>query len=175
MVAILFAGGGHGEKPVFVVAPTVLNNLSANLDTRGDSAAIILLTRGTQARLAECGYPVISADSTPATSNEGPAYLFEHADVAASWGAAQRADWVLVGRLNRVGRWDTDWEVRVVSVSERRIVDTRAVDLKGFGMDPELTGRLATRGAAWIVDQVTQSVVAHVTPAGTANPRPCRA
>jgi hypothetical protein len=174
LIAILLAGGGGREAPVFAVAPTSLNNLSPEPDSRVDSAVIVTLTRAAQARLVACGYPVIGADSAMRTASQGPSYLFEHADVAAAWGAAHRADWVLVGRLNRIGTWEADWEVRVVSVAERRTVDTRSIELKGFDTDSGLTARLATRGAAWIVDQVTQSV-ARVTPASVANPRPCRA
>lgn len=173
-LAILLAAGGRRETPVFAVMPTSLNNLSPEPDSRVDSAVIRLLTRSAQARLAECGYPVVGADSAAETTSQSPSYLFEHADVAAAWGAAHRADWVLVGRLNRIGTWEADWEIRVVSVSERRAVDTRSIELKGFATDSALTARLAKRGAAWIVDQVTQSV-AHATPAGAANPRPCRA
>jgi hypothetical protein len=172
LLAILVAAGGRREPPAFAVAPTSLNNLSPEPDSRVDSAVLVVLTQRAQARLAVCGYPVIRADSAPA--GQGPSYLFEHADVAAAWGAAHQADWVLVGRLNRIGTWEADWEVRVVSVSQRRVVDTRSIELKGFATDSGLTDRLATRGAAWIVDQVTQSV-AHATPASAPNPRPCRA
>jgi Protein of unknown function (DUF2380) len=173
MLTMLLAGGGR-EGPVYAVAPTSLNNLSPEPDSRVDSAVIVRLTHAAQARLAECGFPVVRADSAAATANQGPGYLFEHSDLAAAWGAAHRADWVLVGRLNRIGTWEADWEVHVVSVSERRTVDTRSIELKGFDTDSGLTERLAVRGAAWIVDQVTQSV-AHATPAAASNPRPCRA
>jgi hypothetical protein len=167
----ILLGGKRQPVPVFAVAPTSLNNLSANPDTRADMAVMPMLTQDAAARLAGCGYAVVGVDSAPETSAQG--YLFEHGDVAASWGAAHHADWVLVGRLNRIGRWEADWEVRIVSVAEGKAVDTRVVELKGFGMDSALTARLATRGAAWLMDQVTQSV-AHDTP-GSANPRPCHA
>jgi hypothetical protein len=174
MLTTLLAAGGRSDKPVFAVAPTSLNNLSPEPDSHADSAIIIRLTQAAEARLTECGFPVARTDSAPAAASQGPSYLFEHADVAAAWGAAHRADWVLVGRLNRIGTWEADWEIRVVSVAERRTVDTRSIELKGFATDSGLTDRLATRGAAWLMDQVTQSI-AHTTPAGAANPRPCRA
>jgi len=168
LLASLLAGT-HKDGPVFAVAPTGLNNLSPNPDTHGDMAVMPVLTREAAARLAACGYSVVGPESAPET----PAYLFEHGDVAASWGAAHHADWVLVGRLNRIGRWEADWEVQVVSVSQQRVIDTRVVELKGFGTDSALTARLANRGAAWLMDQVTQSV-AHAT-ASSSNPRPCHA
>jgi uncharacterized protein DUF2380 len=172
LVSLLAVGGTEG--PVFAVAPTSLNNLSPNPDTHADLAVIPVLTRDAQARLAECGYQVVAKDSAPADAGRDPSYLFEHGDVAASWGAQHHADWVLVGRLNRIGRWEADWEVQVVSVREQRVIDTRVVELKGFGLDSALTAKLATRGAAWLMDQVTQSV-AHASNATAPNSRPCHA
>lgn len=160
--------------PVFAVAPTSLNNLSPNPDTRGDMAVIPVLTQEASARLVACGYEVVRQTAPPADSGRDPSYFFEHGDVAASWGAEQHADYVLVGRLNRIGRWEADWEIQVVSVSQQRVIDTRVVELKGFGLDSALTAKLATRGAAWLVDQVTQSV-AHAAPSAVANSRPCHA
>jgi hypothetical protein len=171
LMAGVLLGGKRHEGPVFAVAPTTLNNLSPNPDTHADMAVMPVLTQDAAARLAECGYSVVGGDSAPQTSAQG--YLFEHGDVAAAWGAAHHANWVLVGRLNRIGRWEADWEIRVVSVAEGKVVDTRVVELRGFGLDSALTARLATRGAAWLMDQVTQSV-AHETP-GAPNPRPCHA
>ena len=168
----LVMAGGRATTPVFAVAPTSLNNLSPNPDTRGDMAVMPVLTRDAAARLAECGYSVVGRESPPSTG-QAPGYLFEHGDVAASWGADQHADWVLVGRLNRIGRWEADWEIQVVSVAQQKVIDTRVVELKGFGLDSALTARLATRGAAWLMDQVTQSV-AHAS-GSTTNPRPCHA
>jgi hypothetical protein len=162
------AMGGRREGPVFAVAPTGLNNLSPNPDTRGDMAVIPVMTREAADRLTACGYSVVGPETAP----NSPDYLFEHGDVAASWGAEHHADWVLVGRLNRIGRWEADWEVQVVSVPQQRVIDTRVIELKGFGTDSALTARLATRGAAWLMDQVTQSV-AHASSAS--NPRPCHA
>lgn len=156
------------EGPVFAVAPTGLNNLSPNPDTRGDMAVIPVMTREAADRLTACGYSVVGPETAPNNSD----YLFEHGDVAASWGAEHHADWVLVGRLNRIGRWEADWEVQVVSVPQQRVIDTRVIELKGFGTDSALTARLANRGAAWLMDQVTQSV-AHASSAN--NPRPCHA
>jgi len=143
-------------------------NLSPNPETHADLAVIPLLTQDAEARLAACGYQVVANGSAPVDEGRDPSYLFEHGDVAASWGAQHHADWVLVGRLNRIGRWEADWEIQVVSVSEQRVIDTRVVELKGFGLDTALTAKLATRGAAWLMDQVTQSV-AHASNASPAN------
>src|ERR1700722_17755043 len=175
-LAVILATGASHDAPVFVVAPTTLDNFSAVANDRVDTLAIPILTREAIARLGSCGFSVIHTDSTPVMPGEGPSYLFEHADVAAAWGAAHHADWVLVGRLNRFGPWEADWEMQVVSVAERRLVNTRVVELKGFGLDSGLTAHLANRGAAWLMDQVTQSVVHASSPAdSTVNPRPCRA
>ena len=110
----------------------------------------------------------------PAGDHSGASYLFEHSDVVAQWGAAQHADWVLVSRLNRIGPWIAEWEVQVVSTRLQRAVDTRVVELKGLGRDSALTARLATRGAAWLIDQSTQSV-AHANGDSASARRPCHA
>jgi hypothetical protein len=168
-------GGGAPTRPTIAVAPVVLNNMSALPDTHADSAAIVLLTREARARLSGCGYPVTS-DSAPSITTEHPgaSYLWEHSDVVAQWGAAQHADWVLVSRLNRIGPWVAEWEVQVVSTKSQRAVDTRVVELKGLSRDTSLTAHLSNRGAAWLIDQATQSV-AHATGDTTAAGRPCHA
>jgi len=173
-LAGVITAGGRTEGPVFAVAPTSLNNLSPNPDTHADLAVVPVLTREAQARLASCGFQVVGQDAPPDADGRDPSYLFEHGDVAANWGAQHHADWVLVGRLNRIGRWEADWEVQVVSVREQRVIDTRVVELKGFGVDSALTAKLATRGAAWLMDQATQSV-AHASTGAATNPRPCHA
>jgi hypothetical protein len=174
MLAMLLAIGGETPKPVFAVMPTSLNNLSPEPNSHGDSVALGRLAEEARTRLAACGYPVIAADTLAATEIQGPSYLFEHADVVAAWGASHHADWVMVGRLNRIGTWEADWEVEVVSVPARRAVNIRSVELKGFDIDQALSDRLAIRGAAWIVDQVTQSI-AGAAPGDSAAARPCRA
>ena len=175
LLTVCLAAAGAPERPVFVVAPTSLNNLSANTKDSVDSAAVGVLTREAESRLVACGYQVVHADSVSgAATAPASSYWYDHPDAAAMWGAAHHADWVLVGRLNRIGRWEADWEVQVVSAAQGRAVDLRAIELKGFGTDSALTARLATRGAAWLVDQVTQSV-ARATSGGATNPRPCHA
>jgi hypothetical protein len=167
--------GEAPQRPIIIVAPVLLNNMSALPDTRADSSTIVLLTREARARLASCGYPA-PTDSAPSITAEHPgsSYLWEHADEVAKWGAAQRADWVLVSRLNRIGPWVAEWEVQVVSTRLQRSVSTRVVELKGIGRDTSLTSHMSNRGAAWLIDQVTQSV-SHSTGDTTAAGRPCHA
>jgi hypothetical protein len=162
-------------RPSVAVASVILNNMSALPDTRADSATILLLTREARARLAGCGYPV-PTDSAPSITTEHPgsSYLWEHPDVVAQWGAAQHADWVLLSRLNRIGPWVAEWEVQVVSTAKQQAVSTRVVELKGISRDTSLTTHLSNRGAAWLVDQATQSI-AHSSGDTTAAGRPCHA
>jgi hypothetical protein len=175
LIPLVFLAGHAPQRPSIIVAPVVLNNMSALPDTRADSATIVLLTREARARLASCGYPA-PTDSAPSITAEHPgsSYLWEHSDEVAKWGAAQHADWVLVSRLNRIGPWVAEWEVQVVSTRLQRAVDTRVVELKGIGRDTSLTTRMSNRGAAWLIDQVTQSV-AHSTGDTTSAGRPCHA
>ena len=161
-------------QPTVIVAPVLLNNMSALPDTHADSATLVLLTHEARARLAGCGYaaPADSAASLTA-EHPGATYLWEHPDEVAKWGAAQRADYVVVSRLNRIGPWVAEWEAQVVSTKLQRAVSTRVVELKGIGRDTALTAHMSNRGAAWMVDQVTQSI-AHSAGDTTASGRPCR-
>ena len=170
---VLGAFAPGGVEPTVLVAPVVLNNMSALPDTPADSATVQLLTREARARLASCGFaaPGDSAASLTA-EHPGPTYLWEHPDEVAKWGAAQHADYVVVSRLNRIGPWVAEWEAQVVSTRLQHAVSTRVVELKGIGRDTALTAHMSNRGAAWMVDQVTQSI-AHSAGDTTAAGRPC--
>ena len=162
-------------RPTIAVAPVILHNMSALPDTREDSAAILQLTSEARTRLDGCGYPVVSG-SAPSVTAEHPGLRISGstADVVAQWGAAQHADWVLLSRLNRIGPWVAEWEVQVVSTRLGRAVDTRVVELKGLGRDTTLTAHMSARGAAWLIDQATQSI-AHASGDSAAAGRPCHA
>lgn len=172
---LLAFAGPAPTRPTIAVAPVVLHNMSASADTREDSLAIVQLTNQARARLTGCGYPIV-AGSAPSVTDEHPgaSYLWEHADVVAQWGASQHADWVLLSRLNRIGPWIAEWEVQVVSVKDQRAVDTRVVELKGLGRDTTLTAHMSSRGAAWFIDQTTQSI-AHASRDTVDAGRPCHA
>jgi hypothetical protein len=171
----LFFTRGTVQRPTIIVAPVLLNNMSALPDTRTDSAAVVLLTNEARARLASCGY-LGPADSTKPITAEHPgaSYLWEHADEVAKWGLEHHADYVVVSRLNRIGPWVAEWEAQVVSTRAQKSVSTRVVELKGIGRDTSLTTHMSNRGAAWMVDQVTQSI-AHSAGDTTAGGRPCHA
>ena len=51
---------------------------------------------------------------------------------------------------------------------------TRVIDLRGVGRDSGISAHMATRGAAWVIDQALQ-VVAHADGDTTGGGRPCRA
>lgn len=162
-------------RPTIAVAPVILHNMSASPDTREDSSAILQLASQARTRLGGCGYPVVPEDAASLTAEHpGSSYLWEHADVVAQWGQAQHADWVLLSRLNRIGPWIAEWEVQVVSTRAARVVDTRVIELKGLGRDTTLTAHMTVRGAAWLVDQTTQSI-AHARGDTAEAGRPCHA
>ena len=175
LLPLLAFAGPAPTRPTIAVAPVILHNMSASADTREDSSAIVQLTEQARARLAGCGYPVVVGTAPSVTAEHpGSSYLWEHADVVAQWGAAQHADWVLLSRLNRIGPWIAEWEVKVVSTHDQRAVDTRVVELKGLGRDTTLTAHMSSRGAAWLIDQATQSI-AHASRDTAAAGRPCHA
>jgi hypothetical protein len=163
------------SRPVIAVAPVILHNMSALPDTREDSATIVQLTDQARTRLAGCGYEVVPGSAPSVTAEHpGASYLWEHADVVAQWGTHEHADWVLLSRLNRIGPWVAEWEVQVVSTHDQRSVSTRVVELKGIGRDTTLTAHMSARGAAWLIDQATQSI-AHANGDTVAAGRPCHA
>jgi hypothetical protein len=176
-VLILFAvfASPPSPRPSVAVASVILNNMSALPDMHADSETVLLLTREARTRLAECGYPVPS-DSVPSITavHPGSSYLWEHSDVVAQWGAEQHADWVLLSRLSRIGPWVAEWEVQVISTKKQESVSTRIIELKGISRDTSLTAHLSIRGAAWLVDQATQSI-SHSSGDTAAAGRPCRA
>jgi len=175
LIPFAFAAADAPSRPTIVVAPVVLNNMSALPDTHADSVAIALLTNEARARLASCGYPTPDDSAASITAaHPGSSYLWEHADEVARWGAEQHADWVLVSRLNRIGPWVAEWEAQVVSTRLQRSVSTRVVELKGIGRDTSLTSHMSARGAAWLIDQVTQAI-SHNIGDTTAAGRPCHA
>jgi hypothetical protein len=175
LLPFAFLASPAQSRPSVAVASVVLNNMSALPDTHADSATVLLLTREARARLAGCGYPVTS-DSAPSitAAHPGSSYLWEHPDVVAQWGAEQHADWVLLSRLNRIGPWVAEWEAQVISTKKQVSVSTRVVELKGISRDSSLTAHLSTRGAAWLIDQVTQAI-SHSSGDTTAAGRPCHA
>lgn len=180
LLGVVLAGLGASvvdapAKPTFAIVPVVLNNVSPLPDTHADSAALVTLTHEARARLAGCGFPLI-ADSggPPEAVGHAPDYLFRHPEVASQWGAAQHANWVLVSRFTRVSPYAAQWEVQVVSVKDSQVADTRVIDLRGVSRDEGISAHMATRGAAWVIDQALQ-VVAHAEGDTTAGGRPCRA
>jgi len=174
MACIALAAFTYSQsQPTVIVAPVVLNNMSALPDTPADSATVQLLTREARARLSSCGFAAPADSATSLTAEHpGASYLWEHPDEVAKWGAAQHADYVVVSRLNRIGPWVAEWEAQVVSTRLQHAVSTRVVELKGIGRDTALTAHMSNRGAAWMVDQVTQSI-AHSVGDTAAAGRPC--
>jgi hypothetical protein len=162
-------------KPSFAILPVTLNNISPLPDTHADSAALGTLTHEARERLVGCGYPLIAdTGAPPAGVGHAPSYLFLHPDLVAQWGAAQHADWVLVSRFNRIGPWAAQWEVEIVSTAQQQAIGTSTIDLRGVGRDSGITAHMATRGAAWMVDQALQAV-AHASGDTANGGRPCRA
>ena len=83
-------------------------------------------------------------------------------------------DWVIIPRLNRASPWVADLQAHVVRARDTAIVSNRIVEIKGLELSPELASRLVDRGAAWMADQISQSIE---TAAGTetSGRRRCRA
>ena len=106
-----------------------------------------------------CGYQVVAIDAVVQDSAESsPGYLYAHPDLAAQLAAAEGADWVIVPRLNRASPWVADLQANVVRVRDTTLVSNRIVEVKGIELSRELAARLAERGAAWMADQVSQSI-----------------
>jgi hypothetical protein len=133
-----------------------------------------LLTDALRTRLATaCGYLVAPPPRQPGQGNK-PGYYYAHPDVAVAETGPEQADWLIIPRLNRASPWVSDLQAHVVRVRDTTIVSNRIVEIKGLELTPELASRLVDRGAAWMADQVSQSIE---TAAGaeTAARRRCRA
>lgn len=151
------ASAAPGEPRVAVLAVS-LNNLTNLPDD--PPARIGELGTALRARLAGgCGYDVVPVDSAAeGRGRAGPGYYYEHPDAGAQLARAAGAEWVLIPRLNRASPWVTDLQLHVVRAADGAIVSNRVVELKGFGMNDDLTARLTRRGAAWMADQVDQAI-----------------
>ena len=153
------SGQAAVAPPRLLVLAIDLNDLTGHEDP-ADRPRLAVLTRALRQRFtAACGYTVVALDSAAERqAHLGDGYFYAHPDAAAAIAAHLGAEWVLVPRLNRASPWVTDLQAHVVQVSSRRVVSNRVVELKGFGMSPALTARLAERGAAWMADQVDQAI-----------------
>jgi hypothetical protein len=118
------------------------------------------LSEALSARLGTaCGYTIVrlpQSARSPAAAK--PGYLYAHPDLAVSLTGPAEADWVIIPRLNRASPWVADLQAHVVRVRDTVIVSNRIVEIKGLEMTPELAARLVVRGAAWMADQISQSI-----------------
>ena len=140
-------------------------------------ARLGLLTEALRTRLATaCGYIVVPPLGQPGRSQpeDKPGYFYAHPDVAVAETGSEQADWLIIPRLNRASPWVADLQAHVVRVRDTMIVSNRIVEIKGLELTPELASRLVDRGAAWMADQISQSI--ETAAAGeTAARRRCRA
>lgn len=153
-----------------------LNDLS-NQPTHPDlDRRLGQLTAALRQRLENgCGYTVVSIGGQPGGGAAmNPGYLYAHPDIAVAQAPPNGADWVIIPRLNRASTWVADLQAHVVRVRDTTIVSNRIVEIKGLELTPELAARLVERGAAWMADQISQSIeAASGTP--SAGRRRCRA
>jgi hypothetical protein len=160
--------------PRVVVLAIDYNNLTNQPDDPAELPRLALLGAALRERLATaCGYEVVPLDSAiEADAHLGVGYFYAHPDVASHLAASAGADWVVTSRLNRMGTWVADWQAHVIRVADTTVVADPAVSLRGFGMAPDLTARLAERGAASIADQVAE-VIDRTAGARSPVPRRC--
>jgi len=147
-------------KPARVaVLPIDLNDVSnqpvpAVLEERMES-----LTTALSDHLATaCGYTVVGSKGADSREKLGPGYYYAHPDLAVALTRAAEPDWVVIPRLNRASPWVADLQAHVVRVRDTTIVSNRIVEIKGLELAPELASRLVDRGAAWMADQISQSI-----------------
>lgn len=143
-----------------VVLPIALNDLANQPANPELPSRLQRLGVELRDRLAGgCGYQVVAIDSVEQDSAESsPGYLYAHPDLAAQLAASRGADWVIVPRLNRASPWVADLQAHVVRVRDTTLVSNRIVEVKGIELSRELAAKLVERGAAWMADQVSQSI-----------------
>jgi hypothetical protein len=157
------------------VLPIDLNDVSNQPVSPELGTRLELLAEALRTHLATaCGYTVVPSPS-PRTEPDGhPGYYYAHPDLAIGATGPERADWVIVPRLNRASPWVADLQAHVVRVRDTTIVSNRIVEIKGLELTPELASRLVDRGAAWMADQISQSIET-AAGAGESVRRRCRA
>jgi hypothetical protein len=158
-----------------VVLPIELNDVSNQPVSPELRSRLGVLTEALSARLAAaCGYTVVRPKSASSPDEPKPGYFYAHPDVAVTFSGPDQADWVIIPRLNRASPWVADLQAHVVRVRDTTIVSNRIVEIKGLELTPELASRLVDRGAAWMADQISQSIET-AAGADSAARRRCRA
>lgn len=158
------------------VLPIDLNDVSNQPVSPELGARLARLSAALGARLGTaCGYTIVPLEQ-PAQSpvHAAPGYLYAHPDVAVALMGPEQADWIIIPRLNRASPWVADLQAHVVRVQDTAIVSNRIVEIKGLELTPELASRLVDRGAAWMADQISQSIET-ASGAETGSRRRCRA
>ena len=117
-----------------------------------------------------CGLP----PAAQASAETRPGYWYAHPDLAVTLTGLEQADWVIIPRLNRASPWVADLQAHVVRVRDTTVVSNRIVEIKGLELTPELASRLVERGAAWMADQISQSIEI-ASGGGSVARRRCRA
>jgi hypothetical protein len=159
------------------VLPIDLNDVSNQPVSPELRTRLGLLAEALRTHLATaCGYTVVPPPSQPvhAETDGKPGYYYAHPDLAIAATGPAQADWVIIPRLNRASPWVADLQAHVVRVRDTTIVSNRIVEIKGLELTPELASRLVDRGAAWMADQISQSIET-ASGAEAAARRRCRA
>jgi Protein of unknown function (DUF2380) len=157
------------------VLPIELNDVSNQPVAPDLRERLGLLTDALSSRLSTaCGYAIVRPEPSRAPAETTPGYFYANPDVAVTHAGSAAADWVIIPRLNRVSPWVADLQAHVVRVRDTALVSNRVVEIKGLELTPELAARLVDRGAAWMADQISQSIE-HASGARTAAQRRCRA
>lgn len=159
-LAVLIPLWMESPAPRVAVLPIDLNDVSNQPVSPELRARMGRLTDALATRLGTaCGYTIVPLEQ-PAGSplEDKPGYLYAHPDVAVSLTSSAGAEWVIIPRLNRASPWVADLQAHVVRVRDTAIVSNRIVEIKGLELTPELASRLVDRGAAWMADQISQSI-----------------
>jgi hypothetical protein len=158
------------------VLPIDLNDVSNQPVSPELPARLRSLTEALSSRLGTaCGYTIVRQEQPEQSPDDlKSGYLYSHPDLAVTLVGPLRADWVIIPRLNRASPWVADRQAHVVRVRDTAIVSNRIVEIKGLELTPELATRLVDRGAAWMADQISQSIET-ASGSGTAERRRCRA
>ena len=110
-----------------------LNDLTLLPDTDAERDRTASLRPMLERQLREAG-DVRVVDIDPAAINESDAafgYLFEHAEVVVRLGAANGADWVVVGRLHKPSYLFAYLMARLVDSRTGKVAEDLLVEIKG--------------------------------------------
>lgn len=158
-VALLLGGTGSAADPVRVaVLDFELNDVGVLPSTAAERERTASLAPMLQESLSESGRYAIApvAAEQQQKANAAFGYLFTHADAAAALAQNVKADWIVVGRLQKSNALFAYLTVQLIHAQTQKRIGEFYTEIKG----PIQNAGLTRRGVQRIADQIHKAIVA---------------